>query len=126
MPYWLLFIMAGVGLALLILPTHLLIGRYTRKRFWKSFGIAHGLFISMITVIYIFSKKDAQHQLFWLIPAAVDLPVSLLFFFLPLECITAVFFAFLTLGTLQYAIIGSLLDSILTRFRKPPMVNKKY
>lgn len=57
MPYWLLVIMAGVGLALLILPTHLLIGRYTRKRFWKSFGIAHCLFISMITVIYIYLVK---------------------------------------------------------------------
>lgn len=125
MSYWLLVIMAGVGLALLILPTHLLIGRYTKKRFWKSFGIAHCLFISMITAIYIFSKKDAQHQLFWLIPAAIDLPVSLLFFFLPLESIIGVFFAFLTLGTLQYAIIGGLIDLILTRFRKSLMVNKK-
>ena len=118
MSYWSLVIMAGVGLALLILPTHLIISRYTKKRFWKSFGIAHLLFIPVVTVIYIFSEKDAQHQLFWLIPAAIDLPTSLLFPLLPLNSITAIFLAFLTLGTLQYVIIGWLIDLALTKSKK--------
>lgn len=125
MSYSSLVVIAGIGLAFLILSTHFIIGGYSQRRFWKSFTIAHLLFIPVVTVIYIFSEKDAQHQLYWLIPATIDLPISLLFLVLPLDSITAVFLAFLTLGTLQYAIIGWLIDLALTKPRKLLMPSKK-
>jgi len=125
MSFWPLVIIAGIGLALLILIAHLIIGRYSQRRFWKSFTISHFLFVIVLSVIYFPGEKDAQHQLFWLIPTILDLPSSFLFPILAMGNMTVLALAFATLGTLQYAIIGWLIDFVLTKSKKQLIPNKK-
>lgn len=125
MSFWPLVIIAGIGLALLILIAHLIIGRYSQRRFWKSFAISHFLFVIVLSLIYFPGEKDAQHQLFWLIPTIIDLPSSFLFPILAMGNMTVLALAFATLGTLQYAIIGWLIDLVLTKPKKQLIPNKK-
>jgi hypothetical protein len=60
MSFWPLVIIAGIGLALLILTAHLIIGRYSQRRFWKSFTISHFLFVIVLSVIYFPGEKDSR------------------------------------------------------------------
>ncbi len=125
MPFWPIVIVAGFCLALLILFSHIIIGRYTQKRFWKSFTVSHLIFILVLSVIYFYGEKDAQHQFFWLIPAVLDLPSSFLFPIFAMGNMIVLAIAFATLGTLQYAIIGWGIDLALTKPRKQLFPHKK-
>ncbi|MDN5566155.1 MAG: hypothetical protein L0G25_05075 [Psychrobacter sp.] len=124
MSYWLSVTIAGIGLALLILVTHLITGRYFQRRFWKSFAIAHILFIIIASLIYFVGEKDAQHQLFWLIPAVIDLPSSLLVSLLPTRDIIIAVLTLAIVGTLQYAIIGWLIDLAVAKFNKSSILEE--
>lgn len=124
MSFWPLVIIAGIGLAVLILLTHLIIGRYSQRRFWKSFTISHLLFVLVLSVIYFPGEKDAQHQFFWLIPTILDLPSSLLFPVLAMGNMIVLALAFTTLGTFQYAIIGWVIDLALTKQKKQLTPNR--
>lgn len=75
-------------------------------------------------IIYFFDEKDAQHQLFWLVPAVIDLPSSLLVSLLPTTDIIVVVLILAILGTLQYAIIGWLIDLALAEFNKLPVLEE--
>lgn len=125
MSFWPLVIIAGIGLAILILIAHLIMGRYFQRRFWKSFTISHFLFVLILSVIYFPGEKDAQHQLFWLIPTVLDLPSSFLFPVLAMGNMIVLALAFATIGTLQYAIIGWVIDIALTKQKKQLIPNKK-
>ena len=125
MSFWLLVIIAGIGLALLILIAHLSIGRYSQRRYWKSFTIAHFIFVLVLSAIYFPGEKDAQHQLFWIIPIILDLPFSYFFPVLAMGNMIVLVFATATLGTLQYTIIGWIIDIVLTKQKKQIIPNKK-
>ena len=111
-------VIAVIGLALLIVITHLIIGRYTKRRFWKSFAIAHVIFMLIASLLYFPGEKDAQHQLFWLTPAALDFPFSLLMFVFTTNDLIISILILAMLGTLQYAIIGWLVDLALFKLNK--------
>lgn len=125
MSFWPTVIIAGIGLAVFILISHLIIGRYSQRRFWKSFTISHLLFVLVLSVIYFPGEKDAQHQFFWFIPTILDLPSSFLFPVLAMGNMIVLALAFATLGTLQYAIIGWGIDLALTKQKKELIPNKK-
>jgi hypothetical protein len=70
-------------------------------------------------------EKDAQHQFFWLIPTILDLPSSFFFPVLAMGNMVVLALTFATLGTLQYAIIGWVIDLALTKKKKQLIPNKK-
>jgi hypothetical protein len=125
MSFWPLVITAGICLAVLILISHLIIGRHSQRRFWKSFTVSHFLFVLVLSAIYFPGEKDAQHQLFWLIPTVLDLPFSFLFPVLAMGNMIVLALAFVTLGTLQYTVIGWAIDLALTKQKKQLFPNKK-
>jgi len=125
MSFWPLVIIAGIGLAVLILISHLIIGRYSQRYFWKSFTVSHFLFVFILSAIYFPGEKDAQHQFFWFIPTVLDLPASFLFPVLALGNMIVLALAFATLGTMQYTLIGWIIDVALTKQKKQLIPSKK-
>jgi len=88
------------------------------KKFSYSFLIAHIIFIIFMSYVYFTGRKDAQHQLFWIIPGLVDLPISILAFFLALGDMKILAILLATLGSFQYFLIGLLIDFLLSKNRK--------
>lgn len=125
MSFWPLVITAGIGLVITIFISHLIIGRFSQRRFWKSFSVSHLLFVIVLSSIYFPGVKDAQHQLFWLIPTIIDLPSSYFFPVLAMGNMTVLALAFATIGTIQYAIIGWSIDFILSKQKKQLIPNTK-
>jgi hypothetical protein len=71
-----------------------------------------------MSVIYFAGEKDAQHQLFWILPAMFDLPVSFFYPILAFGNMIVLAIVFATLGTVQYALFGWCIDLIISKNRK--------
>ena len=116
MPFVFTILSTGLGLVLIIAIVAFLFFRFNQKKFSLIFALSHIIFILIMSAIYFPGEKDAQHQLFWIIPAIFDLPISLLYPLIPGNIIILAF-TFATLGTIQYAIIGWIIDLIMSKKR---------
>lgn len=112
--FWFRLIIAFLGLAALIY----MVRKAGAKRFFTAFGIGHFLFIIIMACIYVSGSIDAQHQLFWILPGTVDLPISLLVDILAPYSMALYIFLLATLGSVQYAVIGWFIDYKLSKDRK--------
>ena len=81
---------------------------------WGKYSVVlffgHILYYMFFSFYYFLQPYDAQSELLWTIPLLVDLPSSGILFVL---CHCSFFFRIIAmgiLGTLQYALIGRLID----------------
>jgi hypothetical protein len=102
----------------------LLLFRFSRKKFSLAFALSHIIFILIMAAIYFPGEKDAQHQLFWILPSIFDLPISLIYPLVAFGNMIMLAAAFATLGTIQYAIIGWVIDLIMSKNRKELLPTK--
>lgn len=118
-----LLIIAGSFVAVIVLVSIVLFW-CRRFHFAVSFALAHGIFISLLLVGYMVSKPDAQSQLFWIAPALIDVPVSLVLLFMkPRQLgVEGVSLVLLIVGTAQYYFIGRCLDLLLAKRRRRHVV----
>ena len=119
-------ILTFLGLTALIVLVTLVMKRFGIRSFSISFGLGHLLFIAAISILYLSGSRDAQHQLFWIPVATVDLPVSLLAQVLAPYSMTLYIVLLALLGSAQYAVIGWAIDFKLSRDRKSLIPNKFY
>lgn len=117
-------LLAGLGLVLLTLIVTFVLFRLNQKKFSLTFAISHLIFVVIMSAIYFPGEKDAQHQLFWLIPGVYDLPISLTYFYLGVGSMAHLAIAFATVGTFQYLIIGWTIDLIRSKNRKELLPSK--
>jgi tetratricopeptide (TPR) repeat protein len=96
------------------------------KRYSISLGLGHLLFIVIMACIYVSGTKDAQHQLFWILPGTVDLPISLLVNILTPRSMTMFVLLLAILGSMQYAAIGWIIDFKLSKDRKSLLPSKRF
>lgn len=120
--FWFRLIIAFLGLAALIY----MVRKSGLKRYFIAFGIGHLLFIIIMACIYISGSTDAQHQLFWILPGTVDLPVSLLVDILAPNSTALYIFLLATLGSLQYGAIGWFIDYKLSKNREALTPSKRF
>jgi tetratricopeptide (TPR) repeat protein len=114
------------GLAALIYISIISFRRYGIKKYWASFGLGHFLFIIVMSCIYYFGSRDAQYQLFWILPGLVDLPVSILAQILTPHSMAMFVFLLATLGSLQYAAIGWCVDYKFSKDRKSLLPSRRF
>jgi len=126
MSFWQTVTIAGVGLAILLYVTHLLLARFNKKSLSLSFALSHIIFIAVCSAIYFPGEKDAQHQLFWLLPAIFDLPISFIYPILSMGNMVNLALVFAILGTVQYAIIGWGIDVLLAKNKRQFFPTKRY
>lgn len=119
-------VIAGFGLVLLISITYFLISRIIKKSFSISFAIAHFIFILLLSAIYFPGEKDAQHQLFWIIPAILNIPISFIYPILSMGNMITLAVTFAVLGTVQYGIIGWLIDLLLSKNKRELFPTKRF
>jgi hypothetical protein len=117
---------AGVGLAVLIAIVTYVLRRFNKQKFSLAFAIAHFIFILIMSAIYFPGEKDAQHQLFWILPAMFDLPLSFIYPLLAFGNMVVLAIVFATLGTVQYALIGWCIDLIISKNRKELFPTKRF
>lgn len=106
------------------------------SRFSFVFALAHFLFICAVFVEVYMAKNEAQFQLIWLCPGIIDLPISILLYFIrKFMCclgdafwysnvghdvsevyIPAVFYA--VFGSFQYYLIGRVVEIIVGKRAK--------
>lgn len=119
-------IITGVGLVVLTSIVSVILFRFKKKRFSYSFALSHLIFVAILSAIYFPSEKDAQHQLFWILPAFYDLPISLVYPLLALGNMIFLSIIFATLGTVQYAIIGWGIDLFFSKNKKELIPSKRF
>lgn len=110
----LLWIHAG-GLAILLGVFTVALRGLSLRHFSTSFAAGYVAFIAMAALLFFASPKDAQAELYWLIPAIVTLPASLLLFIVKPCSAIGVAIALFILGTIQYWGIGLLIDWLVTK-----------
>lgn len=95
-------------------------------------AFAHLLFSTLFFIIVYIMKYDARVGLIWFIPYQYDIPVSFLFFpvqetilqLLPdtipilLRLLIAPYLFFAIFGTMQYYVIGRIIDLIIVRIKQ--------
>jgi hypothetical protein len=113
-----------LGLAVLIVLVFLVLKRFGIKYYSISFGVGHFLFIVIMACLYYTMPIVAQHQLFWISPELIDLPISLLVQILAPDSMTIYIALLATLGSFQYAAIGWCIDYKLSKDRKLLIPNK--
>jgi tetratricopeptide (TPR) repeat protein len=118
-------VVTGLGLAILIAFVTLVLRRYNQRLFSVSFAVSHIIFTIVVSAIYFPGEKHAQHELFWILPATFDLPLSLLYPLLACGNMVLVPVAFATLGTVQYAVVGWLIDLVISKDRKQLFPSKR-
>lgn len=114
----------GLGLVTIIAIVTYLLFRFNQKKLSLSFALSHLIFIIIMSAIYFPGEKDAQHQLFWILPAMFDLPISFVYPLLSFGNMIILAIAFATLGTIQYAIIGWGIDLIISKNKKELLPTK--
>ncbi len=115
-----------LGLSALIYVAVISLRKYGIKKYSISFGIGHFLFIIVMSVIYYFGSRDAQYQLFWILPGLVDLPTSILAQILTTHSMGMFVFLLATLGSLQYAAIGWCIDYKFSKDRKSFLPKRRF
>ena len=111
-----LFWIHAAGLVLLLIISTLILRLLHQKRFSVSFCSAYLAFILIASCFYFPGEKDAQAELYWLIPGTLTIPVSLLL--LPIGRLVgtegmAILLA--VFGTIQYWGIGLLIDRVIEK-----------
>ncbi len=117
---------AALGLIAIIAIVTYLLSRFNRKKYSLSLAISHLIFIIIMSAIYFPGEKDAQHQLFWILPAIFDLPVSFIYPLLAFGNMIVLAIIFATLGTVQYALIGWCIDLIISKNKKEILPTKRF
>lgn len=117
---------ATLGLITLIAVVTYLLFRFNQKKYSLSLAISHLIFIIIMSAIYFPGEKDAQHQLFWILPGLLDLPISLIYPLLSFGNMIVLAIVFATLGTVQYALIGWVVDLIISKNRKELLPTKRF
>lgn len=119
-------IVTGLGLAVVISIVYQLLSRAHKKSFSLSFAISHLVIIAVLSAIYFPGEKDAQHQLFWILPGFFDLPISYIYPLLAMGNMVNLALSFAILGTTQYAIIGWVIDILRSKNKKELFPTKRY
>lgn len=96
------------------------------KYYSAFFGTGHLLYIGIMSYIYFTGEKDAQHQLFWIVPGIIDLPISLLILILASGDMIILSILHATLGSFQYAAIGWCIDYKKSQDRSSLLPKKRY
>jgi hypothetical protein len=114
------FCIHATGLVLLLVISVLTLRHFHQKRFSTAFGGAYLAFILIVSCLYFSREKDAQAELYWIIPATLTFPVSLLLLVIRPGSIGAEGVALLltVFGTIQYWGIGLLIDRIIEEKKK--------
>jgi hypothetical protein len=113
----LLWIHAG-GLSIFLGVSTLTLRRIQRYSFSTSFAIGYAVFIAIAALLYFPGPKDAQAELYWLIPGILTIPASLLLFIMKPGSAMGVAIVLSILGTIQYWGIGLLIDWLMTKRMK--------
>ncbi|MBU2529249.1 hypothetical protein KKF70_07710 [bacterium] len=101
--------------------------KYRKFKFSIALALVHFFVISIWSVIYFISyyEKFAQHQFFWMYPLIFDMPMSIIFTSLSRGNMIFIAISHAVLGTIQYAVIGWLIDLSISKKRWKEMLPSK-
>jgi len=113
-----LLIITGLLITIIIIVSLVLLF-YRKLRFAVSFAVGHCIFILLILIGFEASRQEAQSQLFWIVPAIIDLPSSLILLAVKPSGLRVggVSVVLVTIGTAQYYLLGKFIDWCLTKRR---------
>lgn len=121
-----MIIMLGAGLVILITAAALILRRFNRRRFSLAFATGHLVLIVLVSFFYFFFvPPDAQRELFWVAPVAIDFPVSMPAMVLASGSVPMLALFLAMLGSCQYAFWGWLLDLAVSKNRRELLPGKK-
>ena len=103
------------GFVILLAAVTTMLRCLCRSPFASSFGVAYFLFIIIAACLYFPGSKDAQSELYWLIPSMLTIPASLLLLVARPGSALGAAILLAILGTLQYWGIGLLIDWLLQK-----------
>lgn len=108
-----------VGLAMLILLAMWRLRYRVARPFAWSFALGHFAFIVVLALLYFLGTRDGQSRLYWIFPSVIDLPVSLILLLLRPRALgdAGVAVVLAILGTIQYFLIGLLVDVLIAKRR---------
>ena len=113
MNFWLLLVLWGpVAFVVCVLTAMFVLRRAKTRKYSVILFVGHVLYYIALAVYYLPQHHDAQAEIFWLIPAVVDLPSSILALLIVRGEFLSRILIMAVLGTVQYVLIGYGVDRL--------------